>query len=366
MRSKLIIMISILLASSSIARAERIIDIVEIKGQRSNTLTGYGLVIGLNGSGDTSIQTKRAYASYMSKFEGITIDPNDVTSKNIASVIITAELPPFSRKDTNIDVTVTAVAASSLKGGQLLRTQLKGADGQVYALASGSVLVGGGYSAGADTASVVKAHPTVGKIPKGAKVEKEELAQIVEGGKITFQLANPNYTTSVNIAAAINKKHPGTAYAKDKGTIIVVMPETVGKLGVTGFIDSIGKLDVTTDNEAIVLISERTGTIVVGANVTISTVAISHGSLTIVTREIDKTNQPNTPFGGGETSSDKSSEIGIHEGSGVLHLLEKPKPLSVQTLAKTLNAMGVSPSDLIAIFQALHAQGALSAKIVVE
>jgi len=365
MRSKAIIIIAVLSMLSAIASAERVKDIVQIKGQRSNTLTGYGLIIGLDGTGDTSVQTKRAYVNYMSKFEGITLDPKDIASKNMASVIVTAELGPFSRANTTIDVTVTAVAAKSLKGGQLLRTQLKGADSQVYALAAGAVLIGG-YSVGAERAKITKAHPTVGKIPGGAKIEKEELAQIAEGGKVTLQLNNPDYTTAVNIAEAINILHPSTALANDKGTVVVSVPAKFGKDGLTSFINSIGKLNVKVDSEAVVLINEKTGTIVVGANVTISTVAISHGSLTIVTRENERTVQP-LPFSkGGTTEKDRSSDIDIHEGPGRLHILPKPEPLNVQTLAKNLNAMGVTPTDLVAIFQALKAQGALSARLVVE
>jgi len=218
----------------------------------------------------------------------------------------------------------------------------------------------------AEKANVTKAHPTVGKIPNGAKVEKEELAQEVVNGKIVLQLNNPDYSTSVNMAQAINTIHPSSAYARDKGAVIVTIPARFKKLGLANFINSIGKLDVKVDSEAVVLINEKTGTIIVGKNVTISTVAISHGSLTIVTREIERTVQV-PPFAKtGTTEKDKSSEIGIYEGPGRLHILPKPEPLNVQTLARNLNAMGVTPTDLVAIFQALKAQGALSARLIVE
>ena len=348
---------------ASAARAERIKDIVQIKGQRGNSLIGYGVVVGLNGTGDGSLATRRAYASYLARFEGIKIDPADVSGKNMASVIVTAELPPFSRTDTTISVTVSAVGAASLQGGQLLRTELKGADGQVYALAKGQVIVGG-YSAAGERATVTKNHPTVGTIPNGASVEREELAQINENGKITLQLINPDYTTAVNIASAINGLYPQAAHAVDKGGVEVRIPRDVTNEKLAAFVHSIGGLNVEVDAEAVVIINERTGTIDVGKDVTISTVALSHGSLTIVTKELERVVQP-APFSNtGTTEKERDTQIGVFEGPGRLHVVAKPEPLTVSMLARSLNSLGVSPTDLVAIFKALHDQGALQAKLV--
>jgi flagellar P-ring protein precursor FlgI len=353
----------LLLLWASPAPAERVKDIVQIKGARGNSLRGYGLVIGLNGTGDDSQATRQAYANYLARREGIKIQPNDVTGKNIASVIVTAELPPFSRQDTTIDVTVAAVAAQSLQGGQLLQTELKGDDGQVYALAAGAVAIGG-YSVQGEQAKVTKAHPTVGTVPNGATVEREELATVDENGKITLQLLHPDYTTAVNIAKAVNSKYPGTAHAADKGGVEVRVPQEKRGKSLSAFIDSIGSLDVEVDQEALVIINERTGTIVVGKDVRITTVAISHGSLTIVNKETEKVVQP-APFSNtGTTAIERDTELSVHEGPGRLHVLARPEPLTVSMLARSLNALGVSPTDLVAIFKNLHQQGALQAKLV--
>ncbi|MFP4355587.1 MAG: flagellar basal body P-ring protein FlgI [Phycisphaerae bacterium] len=348
---------------AGLASAERVKDIVQIKGQRGNSLIGYGVVVGLRGTGDSSLATRRAYASYLARYEGIKIDPNDVEGKNLASVIVTAELPPFSRRDTTIDITVAAVSAGSLAGGQLLRTELKGADGQVYALAKGQLIIGG-FTAQGERASVVRNHPTVGTIPNGASVEREELAEINENGKLTLQLINPDYTTAVNIASAINSLYHDVAHALDKGAVQVRIPADIGKEKLATFVHSIGGLQVEVDAEAVVILNERTGTVVVGKDVTISTVALSHGSLTIVTKETEKVVQPNPFSQTGDTETERDTQIGVFEGPGRLHVLAKPDPLTVSMLARSLNALGVSPTDLVAIFKALHDQGALQAKLV--
>jgi flagellar P-ring protein precursor FlgI len=353
----------LLLLWTSPVSAERIKDIVQIKGARGNSLRGYGLVIGLNGTGDTSLATRQAYANYLARREGIKIQPSDVTGKNIASVIVTAELPPFSRQDTTIDVTVAAIAAQSLQGGQLLQTELKGDDGQVYALAAGAVAIGG-YSVQGEKAAITKAHPTVGTVPNGATVEREELAQVDENGKITLQLLHPDYTTAVNASNAINSKYAGVAHAVDKGAVEVRVPDKQRGKSLAGFIDSIGALEVEVDQEALVVINERTGTIVVGKDVKITTVALSHGSLTIVNKEKEKVVQP-APFSGtGTTAIEKDTELSVFEGPGRLQVLARPDPLTVSMLARSLNALGVSPTDLVAIFKNLHQQGALQAKLV--
>jgi flagellar P-ring protein precursor FlgI len=353
----------VLLSATAMAGGERIKDIVQIKGARGNSLRGYGLVIGLNGTGDTTLATRQAYANYLARFEGIKVQPSDVTGKNIASVVVTAELPPFARQDTTIDVTVASIAADSLQGGQLLQTELKGDDGQVYALAAGAIAIGG-YSVKGEQATITKAHPTAGTVPNGATVERQELATIDENGKLTLQLLHPDYTTAVNIAKAINAVHAGVAHAVDKGAVEIKIPRKINKEKLAGFIHSIGALEVEVDQEALVIINERTGTIVVGKDVKITTVALSHGSLTIVNKETEKVVQPAPLSNTGTTAVERNTELSIHEGPGRLHVLARPDPLTVSMLARGLNAMGVSPTDLVAIFKNLHQQGALQAKLV--
>ncbi|MHC4716272.1 MAG: flagellar basal body P-ring protein FlgI [Planctomycetota bacterium] len=193
-------------------RAERIKDIVEIQGVRSNPIWGYGLVVGLNGSGDDSDTSRRAMANILRR-TGMAVDSDDVKSKNIASVIVTAELPPFGRTGSKLDVTVSAIGdASSLQGGMLLMTPMVGGDGEVYAVAQGAISIGG-FSAKGGAAAMSKNHPTVGRIPEGATIEKEELATYVEDGKIILQVRNADFTTSQRVAQAINKMYPNAAKA---------------------------------------------------------------------------------------------------------------------------------------------------------
>jgi len=341
-------------------RAERIKDIVDIQGVRSNPLVGYGLVVGLNGTGDDSTVSRRALANILRR-SGLVLAPKDVSSKNIASVLVTAVLPPFARKGSTIDVTISAIgSASSLQGGTLLMTPLIGADLQVYAVAQGPLSVGG-FAASGESSSVSKNHPTVGRIPNGATVEKEELAEFVENGRITLQLRNSDFSTADKIANVINALYPGSSIAVDAGTVLVQIPRTITRGNLTGFIDQIGTLQVEVDLPALVVINERTGTIVVGENVGISTVAISHGNLSIITREKDYASQP-PPFSkAGTTQTLHRTDIEAKEEQGVLHVV--PRQVSVSELARALNAMGLTPRDLISIFEVLRQAGALQARL---
>ncbi len=342
------------------ARGERIKDIVDIQGVRGNPLWGYGLVVGLNGTGDDSEVSRRALVNVLRQ-SGLVLNPDDMSSKNIASVLVTAELPAFGRKGSKIDVTVSAIGdASSLMGGTLLITTLMGADREVYAVAQGSISIGG-FSASGQAASVSKNHPTVGRIPAGATVEKEEIADWVENGRITLNLRNPDFATADRVAKAINAVFSRSSHAEDAGTIRVVIPKTLAKADLTGFLDKIGVLEVQVDMPALVVINERTGTIVVGQNVGISTVAISHGSLTIITKEKEYVSQP-LPFSKtGTTEKVHRTEIKAIEEQGALHVV--PRQVSVSELARALNAMGLTPRDLIAIFEALRQAGALQAQL---
>ncbi len=346
--------------SDTPVRGERIKDIVDIQGVRSNPIWGYGLVIGLNGTGDGSESSKRALANILRK-SGLKLTPDDISSENIASVLVTAELGPFSRRGSTIDVTVSAIGDSeSLQGGTLLITPLMGADGEVYAVAQGPLSVGG-FSASGTSASVSKNHPTVGRIPGGATVEREELAEFVENGKIMLNLRNPDFSTADSIANAVNGVYSRSAYAVDAGTVRIYIPSGVTEAELAGFIDKVGQLRVDVDNTALVVINERTGTIIVGQNVGISTVAISHGNLSVVTEEKDYVSQP-LPFSEtGTTEKTHRTEVTAVEEQASLHVV--PRQVSVSELARALNAMGLTPRDLISIFEALRKAGALQAKL---
>jgi flagellar P-ring protein precursor FlgI len=344
------------------ARAERIKDIVDIQGIRGNPLQGYGLVVGLAGTGDTSNLTPRALANVLRR-QGLSVDPADLQGENVASVIVRAELPPFAREGQRIDVEVSAIGdADSLQGGTLLMTPLRGADGQVYAVAHGPIIIGG-FAAAGQAGSVSKNHTTVGRIPGGANVERAEPATFVQAGVVTLNLKNPDFSTAEDIRAAIDAIFPAAADAVDAGTVRVRVPQGVTQSRVAAFLDRVGLLEVAVDAPAVVVINERTGTIIVGENVGISTVAISHGNLSIVTQEKDYISQP-LPFArAGTTARTHRTEITAIEEQGPLSVVDRK--VSVQDLARALNAMGLTPRDLISIFQALKQAGALQAELKV-
>ena len=343
-------------------RAERIKDIADIQGVRGNPLQGYGLVVGLNGTGDSSALTRRALANVLRR-ESLAVEPADLASKNIASVMVRTELLPFSRRGQTLDVEVAAIGgASSLQGGTLLVTPLRGADGEVYAVAHGPVVIGG-FAASGERSSITQNHATAGRIPGGANVEREEVATFVEGGAIALNLRNPDFTTAEEVRTAVNAVFAGTAFTLDGGTVRIRLPEDLPRSQLAAFIDRVGNLEVKVDTPALVVINERTGTVVVGENVGISTVAISHGNLSIVTQEKDYISQP-LPFSRAGTSERTSrTEITAVEGEGTLHVV--PRQVSVSELARALNAMGLTPRDLISIFEALRQAGALQAQLKV-
>ena len=360
-RERICAFVAVVLVTCAGARGERVKDIVQVNGVRSNPLAGVGVVVGLTGTGDDSLASRRAITAWLIK-QGINLDPAVFSSKNIALVMVTAQLPPFARRDSSIDVTVSAIgSASSLQGGTLLQSHLKGADGQVYAVAQGPLVIGG-FSASGSRAKVQKNVPTVGRIPRGAHVEREERAVFVQDGEIVLQLHNPDFTTSKNIADAVNIEFTKSAHAPDAGSVRIKVPLDVDKSKITGFLDSVLSLNVEVDNSAVIVINERTGTIVVGENVRISTVALSHGNLQIVVKEKEKASQPN-PLAGGKTKKVKSTDIATREENRRLHVLAKGTDLS--KMIQGLNMIGVTPRDMISIFQALAAEGALQGRLVV-
>ena len=349
------------------AQAARIGDVVDVHGIRSNPLMGTGLVVGLNGTGDSALPSAQMLTSLLRREAGVTLSPNDLRSANIALVMVTAELGPWDQPGATIDITVSAIGdAGSLQGGMLLATELKGLDGEVYAVARVAALSTNSWSVEGRTGTrATKNHPTVGRIPNGANVERSALSRFVDvvGQQriVTLRLRRENFTTAERIRQAINKQYPGSAYAPDPGTIRVRIPDAVGQERQVQFVDSIMQMDVEVDVPAIVVINERTGTIVVGGNVTISETAVTQGGLVVRVKEQQFVSQPTTPFTEGTTAVVDDTAIAVEEGGGPVILM--PKTVTVEELANALNAIGASPRDLVAIFDALNRAGALHARL---
>lgn len=348
-----------------IASAERIKDITTIKGIRGNPIFGVGLVMGLSGTGDKSKLSMQMITNILRR-TGLVVSPSDLSSGSVAVVMVTAELGPFDTLGTRIDVDVSTFQdASSLQGGKLYATELTGLDGQTYAVASGSVFLGG-FAASGNAASVTKNHTTSGRIPGGANVEKEEIATYIENvaGKnyVTFNLLNKDFSTAVNIQRAINEKFPASAVAKNAGIVTVQLPVDMKEDDVSIFIVSISLLEVEVDMPAMVIINEKTGTIIVGDKVGISKCAVSQGSLIVKVKESAFVSQPQAPFSKtGETVTIPDTTLDVLEEEG--YLIPIDKVITVAELAKALNSIGASPRDLIAIFNALKLSGALQAQL---
>lgn len=353
------------LFAGSSARSERIKDIADIQGLRGNPLSGIGLVVGLAGTGDSSLLSKQMLTNILRE-SGLVLDPTDLSGNNIAVVMVTTELGPFDREGSKIDVSVSAIGdAKSLQGGTLLATPLQGLDGQVYAVADGAVSIGG-WTASGEKASVTKNHQTVGRIPNGATVEKQELSEFYEKIKgariVTLNLRNADFSTAEQIRRVINADYPESTTVADAGTIRVKVPKGVEDSKIAGFISEITQFDVKVDSPAVVVINERTGTIVVGENVAISAVAISQGSLVVKISETEQVSQPVAPFSNsGTTKTVPETNMEVEEGAS--YLIPVPRSVTVSELAKSLNSIGATPSDIIAIFNALKKAGALQAKL---
>lgn len=368
MRRFLFIVIAGLLLAGGAAPGARIKDIVDIHGVRGNPLMGTGLVVGLRGTGDTTLPSRQMLASMLGR-EGMTFDPAALTGGNVALVMVTTELGPWDREGSRIDINVSAIGdAKSLEGGVLLATELKGLDGEVYAVARVASLSTSSWNVESDKtgSSVRKNHPTVGRVPNGAYVERQELSQFYEviGGQryITLVLRNSDFTTAERIRNAIDELYPHSTFAEDPGTIRVRVPMEVQDLNLARFIDTITAQNVEVDMPAVVVINERTGTIIVGGNVEISEAAIAQGSLVVKIKEQQLVSQPTTPFTDGATTevvNDTTIEVEEEEG----HLIPMPHVVTVEQLANALNAIGATPRDLIAIFNMLKASGALQARL---
>lgn len=347
----------------STADASRIKELAQLEGVRANQLVGYGLVVGLNGTGD-SASTQFTVQSLVNMMErlGVTVDPNTVKVSNVAAVIVTAELPPFSRAGTAIDVSVSSVGdANNLAGGTLLMTPLKAADGKIYAVAQGPLVVGS-LAFGGKAAKVQKNHPTAGRIPDGALVEREVPFTFGQRSELNYRLKDSDFTTVSRMSEAVNQHFGGDiARSLDSGQMQVQVPGEYQDR-VVDFVSELELLDVIPDTLARIVVNEKTGTIVMGDKVRISTVAVSHGNLSLVISEQTNVSQPG-PLSEGQTVATPETIVDVAEDKGNLVVLEQG--VSIGDVASALNAIGATPRDLIAIFQAIKAAGALYADLVV-
>jgi flagellar P-ring protein FlgI len=347
------------------AALSRVKDLVNVEGIRDNMLVGYGLVVGLNGTGDSLKNAPFTQQSIQTMLERLGVNTRGTTmqTKNTAAVMVTASLPAFSASGTRIDVSVSAMGdAKSLQGGTLLVTTLFGADGQIYALAQGPVAIGG-FSAQGDAASVTRGVPTAGRIANGAIVEREVGFQLAGEHTLKLSLHNPDLTTATRIAAAVNTYLGGKiAEASDPATVHIAVPQNY-QGGVVGLLTDIEQVRVTPDEPAKVVIDEQSGVIVMGADVRISTIAIAQGNLTIRVNETAQVSQPG-PFSNGTTQTMPRTQIQVDEGKGNKVVVLK-EGVALQNLVDGLNALGVGPRDIISILQAIKAAGALQAEIQV-
>ena len=338
--------------------AVRIKDIVDFEGVRDNMLVGYGIVVGLDGTGDSLQNSPFTEQSLVGMLErlGVNIRDENLRTANVAAVMVTATLPPFARQGSRIDIKISSLGdADSLRGGTLLVTPLMGADGEVYAVGQGAIQVSGFAAAGA-AESVVQGVPTSGSIPNGAIVEREVAFAMDEVGQVRMALRNPDFTTAIRIANAINAAG-GNAVAVDPGTVVA----TLSSGDIVTTIGRIEQLTVEPDLPARVVIDEATGIIVIGADVRISTVAIAQGNLTIRVTEDPQVSQPN-PLGDGTTVVVPNTNIEI-DTDEERRLALLGEGVSLQELVNALNALGVGPRDLISILQAIKAAGALQADL---
>ena len=342
----------------------RVKDVARVQGIRDNSLYGYGVVIGLSGTGDRSTSspfTPQAIANMLQRL-GIAVPPLALNGKNVAAVMVTAKLPPFIKPGATLDVMVSSLGdAATLQGGTLLLTPLQGPDGRVYALAQGPVSVGGILASGAGGDTVQKNHPTVARIPSGAVVEREVPA-VLDPTLVVLVLQQPDFTTAVRLARAVNGAGLGSvARALDPSTVTVAVPAAEqGRL--MEFIAQVETVTLKVDAPARVVINERTGTIVMGSQFRIATVAIAHGNLTIQVKEEKQVSQP-PPFAppGSQTVVVPKSDVTVKEEKGQLAVVTEGA--SIGDVVQALNALGVTPRDLISILQAIRQAGALMADL---
>lgn len=355
-----------LLFAVTTANAARIKDISTLKGVRSNNLVGYGLVVGLDGTGDQTSQTPftiQSIKSMLSQF-GVTIPPNaNPQLKNVAAVTLHADLPAFAKRGQAIDLTVSSIGnAKSLRGGTLLMAPLKGIDGNVYAIAQGNVVVGGFGISGTDGSRVTVNVPSVGRIPNGATVEREVPSPFGSGNTVTFNLHKPDFTTAKNVVDAINKTiGAGAAYAMDASSIQINAPRELPQR--VSFVSMLENIELkVADTAAKIIVNSRTGTIVIGKNVTVSPAAVTHGSLTVTITQRALVSQPQS-FSEGDTVVVPTSDIEVSETGGRMFMFDPG--VALNEIVTAVNQVGAAPGDLIAILEALKQAGALQAELIV-
>jgi len=370
--SSCLIGVLLLAAAGSPAEAARVKDLATVRGVRSNQLLGYGLVVGLQGTGDDqqvyftlrSIQLMLRRLGVQAAEDKI-FDLRNLRLRNAAAVMITADLPPFARTGSRVDVTVSSLGnATSLQGGTLLLTPLRGVDLKVYALGQGPLSVGGFTVSGRTGSRITRNHTTVGRIPGGGIVEREVPSRFVNQGKIVVSLSRPDFTTANRLATALNKElGAAVAHPTDPATVLVTVPQKYK--GKEVLLASMMELvQVQPDAPAQVIINERTGTVIVGQEVKLSPVAISHGGLTLEVSERFRVSQPGAPFGAGRTAVVPETELKATEDKNGLQVVGGGANLA--DVVKALNAIGASTRDLVAILQALQTAGALPANVVVQ
>lgn len=344
----------------------RVKDAAYVQGVRENQLYGYGLVVGLQGTGDNSqiFKVTRQMATNIFEKLGMLVAPTDFFSRNVAAVIVTTNIPSFARSGDKLDVTISSIGDSkSLEGGMLLQTALQGADNEVYAVAQGPLSIGG-YNVEGQAQSTRKNISTTGYISNGAIVEKEIPSSIITGKSLSVVLRDPDFTTATRLTEVINNLYPNAAKAIDSAVVSVTLPKDFqSEEMVVRFIANIEELYIKPDAIAKVIINERTGTIVAGENVRLSTVAVAHGSLTITITEKPEVSQPNMLSTTGETVVVPRSNIEVSEGDKGLHIINEG--VTISEVAHALNVLGVTPRDLISIFQAIKRAGALHAELVI-
>ncbi|MDG6777601.1 flagellar basal body P-ring protein FlgI [Thiomicrorhabdus sp. zzn3] len=361
---KAVIFLTLMILWNGQAWAERVKDLANVAGVRTNQLVGYGLVVGLNGTGDKTPFAEQSLLSMLNKF-GIHVPPDVKTnSKNIAAVAVHADLPAFAKQGSKIDITVSSLGnAKSLRGGTLLLTPLKGVDGNVYALAQGNLVVGGLDASGADGSRITINIPSVGRIPNGATVERTVNTGFDLGNTITLNLKDADFTTATNMVNSINAMlGEGTASARDAESIDVMAPRLPNQR--VAFLSVLENIEVTPGEEAAkVIVNSRTGTVVIGQHVKVSPAAVTHGGLVVKISEDPAVSQPN-PFAGGNTAVTPQTNVEVqNQGDG--RMFEFPQGVSLNDIVQAVNKVGAAPGDLVAILEALKQAGSLKAELMI-
>ncbi len=360
------ILVAGMMLSVGVQAGSRLKDIAVVAGATENQLTGYGLVVGIAGEGDKNPLYTRSMIANMLQHYGLSLPATVLSAKNVAAVVVTAQIPAFKKPGSRLDVTVSSMGdAKTLQGGVLIETPLVGADGNVYALAQGALSIGGftAGTSGAGGASVQKNHPTVGQIVNGGQVVKEIPMEIVRDNSVEVMLREPDFTSAARLCAVVNEAFPGSAQALDSTSIRVQIPPGAEQLAVD-FVARLEALEVEPDVPARIVINERTGTIVATAYIQIAACAVSHGNITITIANSLTASQPSPFSEQGETVVLPSTETNVNEERRALVPLEEMT--TVNQVAQALNSLGVTPRDAMAIFQAMKQAGALHAELIVR